>query len=45
MLAASCALAAVGLDLITDPDLLNRAAAEFSATAGDVLAYADPAVR
>jgi amidohydrolase len=45
MLAASCALAAVGLDLITDPDLLNRAAAEFSATAGDELAYADPAVR
>jgi amidohydrolase len=45
MLAASCALAAVGLDLITDPDLLKRAAAEFSATAADELTYAGPAVR
>ena len=45
MLAASCALAAVGLDLLTDPDLLNRAAAEFSATAEEQLTYADPAVR
>lgn len=34
MLAASCALAAVGLDLICDPELLKRAAAEFAATAG-----------
>jgi metal-dependent amidase/aminoacylase/carboxypeptidase family protein len=37
MLAASCALAAVGLDLFTDPDLLTRATAEFSATAAGAL--------